>query len=136
MVRPFACSGDMYAAVPRIMPACVIAGVVIVGDCDRPGDITPAGLHGLRQPEVQHLHRAVGPHLDVRGLQIAMDDPLLVRRFEGFGDLARDGQRLVKRNGSARDPLREILTLDELHDEGAHAARFLETVDVRRCWDG
>ncbi len=33
-VRPFACSGDMYAAVPRIIPACVIAGVVIVGDCD------------------------------------------------------------------------------------------------------
>jgi hypothetical protein len=29
---PFACSGDMYAAVPRITPICVIAGVVIVGD--------------------------------------------------------------------------------------------------------
>ena len=27
-----ACSGLMYAAVPRIIPACVIAGVVIVGD--------------------------------------------------------------------------------------------------------
>ena len=25
-------SGAMYAAVPRIMPACVIAGVVMVGD--------------------------------------------------------------------------------------------------------
>jgi hypothetical protein len=24
----------MYAAVPRIIPACVIAGVVRVGDCD------------------------------------------------------------------------------------------------------
>ena len=33
-VFPRACSGDMYAAVPRIMPACVIAGVVIVGDID------------------------------------------------------------------------------------------------------
>ena len=32
--RPAACSGLMYAAVPRIIPACVIAGVVIVGDCD------------------------------------------------------------------------------------------------------
>jgi len=27
----------MYAAVPRIIPACVIAGVVIVGDIDRSG---------------------------------------------------------------------------------------------------
>ncbi len=30
--RPLACSGLMYAAVPRIIPACVTAGVVIVGD--------------------------------------------------------------------------------------------------------
>ena len=33
-VVPRACSGDMYAAVPRIMPACVIAGVVSVGDIE------------------------------------------------------------------------------------------------------
>jgi hypothetical protein len=33
--RPFACSGAMYAAVPRIMPMPVsIAGLVMVGDCD------------------------------------------------------------------------------------------------------
>ena len=32
--RPFACSGAMYAAVPRIMPTpVIIAGDVIVGDC-------------------------------------------------------------------------------------------------------
>src|SRR5262249_3139855 len=31
--RPFACSGDIYAAVPRSVPTPVIwAGVVIVGD--------------------------------------------------------------------------------------------------------
>ena len=29
-----ACSGLMHAAVPRIIPACVIAGVVIVGVCE------------------------------------------------------------------------------------------------------
>ena len=32
--RPRACSGDIYAAVPRIIPAAVIAGVVSVGDID------------------------------------------------------------------------------------------------------
>ena len=31
---PRACSATMYAAVPRIIPACVIAGDVIVGDID------------------------------------------------------------------------------------------------------
>ena len=32
---PRACSGDIYAAVPRIIPACVIAGDVMVGDALR-----------------------------------------------------------------------------------------------------
>ena len=36
--RPLACSGDMYAAVPRIMPICV-ARLVSVGEFD--GDISP-----------------------------------------------------------------------------------------------
>ena len=77
----------MYAAVPRIMPACVIAGVVIVGDCDTLGRRRGRRLQRLGQPEVEHLHGAVRPHLDVRGLQIAVDDALLVRGFERLGDL-------------------------------------------------
>ena len=39
-----------------------------------------------------------GAHLDVGGLQVAMDDALLVRGFERLGDLLRDRQRLVERN--------------------------------------
>ena len=57
--RPRACSGDMYAAVPRIMPACVIAGVVSVGDCDTFGDDARGRFHRLREAEVEHLHGAV-----------------------------------------------------------------------------
>ena len=38
--------------------------------------------------------------LDVRRLQIAMDDPLLMRSFERLGDLLRDRQRLIERNRS------------------------------------
>ena len=60
-----------------------------------------------------------------------MDDPLLVRRFERLGNLLRDRQRLVERDRAARDPLRQILALDQFHDERAHAAGFLEAVDVR-----
>ena len=37
------------------------------------------------------------PHFDVRGLQIAMDDALLVRGFERLGNLLRDRQRLLDR---------------------------------------
>ena len=55
------------------------------------------------ETEVEHLHRAVGADFDVRGLQIAMDDALLVRGFERVGDLLRDRQRLgERRSGRAR----------------------------------
>jgi len=41
----------MYAAVPRIMPACVIAGVVIVGDIDMLGDEPAAGSIAFANPK-------------------------------------------------------------------------------------
>ena len=49
------------------------------------------GLQRLREAEVQHFHRAVGSQLDIRRLEIAVDDPLLVGRFERLRDLPRDG---------------------------------------------
>ena len=116
---PRACSGDMYAGVPRIIPACVLAGAAIVGDCETFGDVVPVGCPCLRQPEVQNLHHAVGPQLDVGGFQVTVNHSLLVRRFERLRDLFRDGQRFVERDRAAGDPLREILALDQLHDEGA-----------------
>ena len=50
-VFPRACSGDIYAAVPRIIPACVMAGVVIVGDIDRLGDELAAGSIAFARPK-------------------------------------------------------------------------------------
>jgi hypothetical protein len=83
------------------MPACVIAGVVTVGDCDTPGDEV-GGIVAFARPKSSTLTGAVGPHLAVGGLQIAADDALLVRGFEGVRDLFRDGQRFVE--GTLRDP--------------------------------
>ena len=56
----------------------------------------------LREAEVQHLHRAVGGQLDVRGLQVAVDDAALVGVLEGVGQLQRDRQRFVKRQREPR----------------------------------
>ena len=136
-VLPRACSGDMYAAVPSRTPAPVIsAGLVIVGDIDAAivGAIElPAAAsrqldrrrvsrrRQLGESEVQHLHDAVGRDLDVGGLQVAVDDALLVRGFERGGNLPRDGQRLGDGNRPARDPLGERLALDELQHQRAHA---------------
>ena len=123
----------MYAAVPRITPRIVIAGEVIVGEFARfaDADLALTRSDRFRQAEVQHLDRAIGSQLDVRGLEIAMDDPLLVCRFERFGNLLRDGQRLVERDRAARDALRQVVALDQLHHDRAHTAAFFEAVDVR-----
>ena len=45
---------------------------------------------GLGEPEIEHLHRTVECDLDVRRLEIAMNDAFLVRRLERFGNLTRD----------------------------------------------
>ena len=95
-----------------------MAGVVIVGDCDT-FEADADRLHRLRQAEVQHLHRAVRSHFDVRGFEIAMNDALLVRGFQGLRDLLRDGQRFIERDRAARDPLRQIVAFDEFHHERA-----------------
>ena len=57
----------MYAAVPRMHPGCVIAGVVMVATA-RAG-AGPAMLQRLCQSEIQHLHRAVGRTLMLAGLR-------------------------------------------------------------------
>ena len=95
----------------------IIAGDVMVGDAVAS---TPARGHRferLRQPEVEHLHRAVRPHLDVGGLQVAVDDALLVRGFERLGNLLRNRQRFIDGNRPLRDAVRERRPLDQLHHE-------------------
>jgi hypothetical protein len=83
----------------------------------------------LREAEIQDLHRAVCAHFDVRGLEIAVNDPLLVCGFECLRDLFRDRQCFIDGNRAARDPLREIIALDEFHREGGHAPAFFEPID-------
>ena len=47
-------------------------------------------VHRLGEAEVEDLHGAVGADLDVRGFEIAVDDPLFVGGLEGLGDLPGD----------------------------------------------
>ena len=131
---PRACSGLMYAAVPRMTPACVIAGEVIVGDIDRLAAIGPECLQRLREPEVEHFHSAIRRDLDVGRFEIAVNDALFVRGLERLGDLLRDRQRFVNRDRATRDPLRQVLPGHELHSEGLHVARLFEAEDLRDVW--
>ena len=88
--RPFprACSGLMYAGVPRIArsPRC---DTVTVGapDVQRAWRAVP----DFCQPEIEHFDGAVGGDLDIGWLEIAMNDAFVVCRFQRGGDLAGDG---------------------------------------------
>ena len=89
----------MYAAVPSITPTLVIiAGEVMVGDAVASGLPTDTGSRAFAKPKSSTFTVPSGADFDIRRLQIAMDDPLLVRRFDRLGDLRRDRQRVVDRN--------------------------------------
>ena len=89
------------------------------------------GFQRLAQPEVQHLDGPVALHLDVGGLQVAMDDAGLVRRFQSVRELRGDGEHLVGRHRSPGDARFQRRTLDQLQHQRPHAAVFLDAVDLR-----
>ena len=60
-------------------------------------------LERLRQSEVEDLHFAFRRDLDVCRFQIAVDDVLLMRGFERFGNLMSDLQRVLDRQRAAPD---------------------------------
>ena len=91
---------------------------------------------GLGEAEVEHLDLAARRQLDVRGLEVAVDDPLLVGFLERLGHLPRDRERLVHGDRPALQPRREVLALDELHHQDGDPRRVferrgLEAVEVR-----
>jgi len=59
-----------------------------------------------------------------------MDDPLLMRSFEGLRNLPGDAERLIDWNRSARDQLVEALAVDEFKFEELRVAGLFETVDL------
>ena len=115
------------------IPMLVMTGLATVGDSDSGAAVLagPESFERFRQAEIQHLHRAVIAHLDVGRLQIAMDDPLFVCSFHRVGDLSGDGDGFVNRDRPLCDPLREVRSCDELHDQRANRQAVLETVNLR-----
>ena len=62
--------------------------------------------------------------------QIAMNDALLVRRFQGFGDLFGDWQGFVERDRSLLDAVRQRRPFDEFEDQRPDALSLLQPVDA------
>lgn len=88
----------------------------------------------FRETEIEHFDVAVGANLDIRRLQIAMNDSVIVCRFEGLRDLGRDPNRFRERNGATADAIGERRTLDQLHHKRGHRRIDFQAVDRRDMW--
>ena len=87
----------------------------------------------LRQPEVEHLHEAVGPEHHVLGLDVAVNDAGGVRGAQRGSNLNRDVERLADRQPCRGEPLPERLALDVLHRDVVLAvAGLAQRVDACR----
>lgn len=83
--------------------------------------------------EVADLHRAVGEPHDVGGLQIAVDDALVVGVAEGGGHLLGDVDDHVhgeRARAVVLQELAEVAAFEEFHDEVEGAARGAVVAEV------
>ena len=87
-------------------------------------------IHRFREAEVEDLHGAITANLDVRGLEVAMDDALPVRGFQGFRDLPGSWQGLVERNRAPRETLGQVFALDQFHDERFGGVALFHPMDM------
>ena len=74
-------------------------------------------LRELREAEVEDLDAAVLRDEDVLGLQVPVDDALLVRRGEAEGDLRRVVERAALGQPAARERGAQRLALEQLLDD-------------------
>jgi hypothetical protein len=82
----------------------------------------------LGEAEVEHLHFSLGRHHHIRGFEIPVDNPVLVRGFQTFGDLASVIQGVVDGDRVLLDSLSQCLTLGQLHHKEALSVVFLKAV--------
>ena len=72
--------------------------------------------------------------ITLEGFQITMDDVLVVRSFERLGNLSSQFKSLFNRQRTSRQPVRERLAINQLHDEELRAALLVESVDGSDVW--
>ena len=92
----------------------------------------------FREAEVEQLGATLGQH-DVAGFQIAMRDALAVRLLQGVGDRNRHLQPFVERQRPTREPRRQRVAFQILHDQEvglAFPSDVKERADVRMVQPG
>ncbi len=85
----------------------------------------------LGEAEVEDLHAAVPGDEDVLGLEIPVDDPLLVRRREAVGDLQRVVDGLARRQARALQDVPQRFAFEQLLDDVRLAVVLADVEDGR-----
>ena len=97
------------------------------------------GVQRLRQAKVQHLDGPVLAHLDVRGLQVAVNDTSLMSSLQRLCNLLGSRQSFIDWDRALRDPISEGRPLHQLQHQCTGALRLFKTVngcDVRMVETG
>ena len=84
-----------------------------------------------RNPEIQQLHPAFRRDHDVARLEIAVNHPFFVSRFQGLGNLAAYRERFAHRKRAAAQFSGQRLTMNEFQHQEAVAFQFLQIIN--RC---
>ena len=99
-------------------------GALFRGRLERPRRRFVGGCGGfgeLRQPEVEHLHQPMLSYHHIAGLQVSVNDPCLVRRYQRIGNLHRVLERLIQPPAMSRDAPVKCFPRNELHGDEVDA---------------
>ena len=81
------------------------------------------------QSEIEHFDQAVGPHHDVFGFDVAVDDAGFVRGGERLGDLFGDVQHVAHRHLAVFDLFAQRQALDEFGGDEMLLAGMADLID-------
>src|SRR5262249_47773282 len=80
--------------------------------------------------EVEDLNDTVIGQLDIRWLEVAVNDPFLVGGFEGLTNLLCDRQCFIDGDRSTFQPLLKRLSLNQLHHDARLRRRVFKAVNL------
>jgi hypothetical protein len=86
-------------------------------------------MHQLGQPEIQHLHLPAWSQENVRRLDIAMHDPLGMRRCQCVRHLDADIKQLLRLHRMSGNALLQALALQLLHHDERMPVVIFNAVD-------
>ena len=139
--RPFACSGAMYAAVPRITPRSVRAGDRTVGELASAVALASSGASALARPKSSTFTAPSGVIFTLAGFRSRWTMPFSCAASSAsaicraIARASAQADALRAQAGARRDELSQRRARDQLHDEVV-GPDVVERADVRMVEGG